>query len=240
MRAQPRQAPVQAPRMAERVQPQRSEVAPRTYSPRYGASAAVAPRVNNVPQYGGRAMTVAPRAIPRSGGGAVTVAPRAVPRVAPRGTLGYNGGTYAYRGGNFGYRGSWSGYHGYTPFRPYLFRPWYRFSFGLFVGYPVAYYAYPYPVPVYGYGAPYDAVDVGPTSAYGGVALEFTPGNAAVSVDGTYAGIVQDFDGSREPLTLTAGVHHIEIDLNGYQPIAFDVTVQPGQVIPYQGSMQPY
>ena len=52
--------------------------------------------------------------------------------------------------------------------------------------------------------------------------------------------VVSDFDGTRQPLTLTPGTHHIEIDQNGFQPLAFDVTVQPGMVTPYQGELQPY
>jgi hypothetical protein len=84
-------------------------------------------------------------------------------------------------------------------------------------------------------------VVVGPAqSIYGGVALEITPNDAEVWVDGGYAGIVRDFDGTRQPLTLAAGTHHIELRLNGYQASEFDVTVQPGQVIPYQGDLQPY
>ncbi len=133
--------------------------------------------------------------------------------------------------------------YGYAPvYRPYVFRPRFRVGFGIFVGYPVPYtYSYPYPIPVYGYGAPAGPVVVSPTqSIYGGVALEITPNDAEVYVDGAYAGIVRDFDGTRQPLTLAAGTHRIEVRLNGYEPTTFDVTVQPGQVIPYQGDLQPY
>ena len=182
-----------------------------------------------------RAAVVAPRAIPRANSVAV---PRgsvgvAVPRVGPRYV------SPAFVGPRYGYT-PWYGYRGFAPFAPYAFRPHFSLGFGLFVGYPMAYYSYPYAVPVYGYGAPYGTVEVGPQSQYGGVALEITPADASVTVDGAYAGVVRDFDGSRQPLTLTPGQHHIQIDMNGYAPLAFDVTVQPGQVIPYQGAMKPY
>jgi hypothetical protein len=59
-------------------------------------------------------------------------------------------------------------------------------------------------------------------------------------VDGAYAGVVGDFDGSRQPLTLTAGTHRIEVVEQGLAPLVFDVVVQPGQVIPYRGDLRPY
>jgi hypothetical protein len=124
--------------------------------------------------------------------------------------------------------------------RPYAFRPRLRIGLGLFVGYPVPYaYAYPYPVPVYGYAAPASPVVVGPgTTAYGGVSLEITPGDASVYVDGGYAGLVQDFDGTRQTLTLVNGRHKIEISAPGYEPMTFDVDVQPGEIIPYRGDLE--
>ena len=123
-----------------------------------------------------------------------------------------------------------------------MFRPRFSIGFGIFAGYPVPYaYSYPYPVPVYGYAAPRGPVMIGPGSnAYGGVALEITPYDAAVYVDGAYAGVVADFDGSTQPLTLAPGTHRIDIEARGFVPLIFDVGVQPGQVIPYRGDLQPY
>jgi len=125
--------------------------------------------------------------------------------------------------------------------RPYVFRPRFSIGLGVIVGYPVPYsYGYPYPVPVYGYSAPPAPVVVGPNSMqYGGVSLEISPSNANVYVDGAYAGVVEDFDGTRETLTLAAGRHHVEITAPGYSPMVFDVDVLPGQTIPYQGGLQP-
>lgn len=219
-RAQPRTEAAPAPRAEQRADPRTQQrVEPRALpAPRQEG---VAPRALPAP----RAEGVAPRAIPR-----------AYPRVVePRGNYGYGyGSRYSY-----GYR-PWYGYRGYDPFRPYFFRPRLSIGFGIYMGYPVSYYAYPYAVPVYGYGAPSTEVYVGPNAQYGGIALEIQPDDGYVYVDGGYAGIVRDFDGSRQPLTLTPGPHHIEVDQNGFEPLTFDVTVQPGQVIPYQGQLRPY
>jgi hypothetical protein len=140
----------------------------------------------------------------------------------------------------YGPRGYYSApYYGY---RPYTFRPRTHIAFGIYLGYGVPYsYAYPYPVPVYGYGGPSAPVVVGPGSSYyGGVSLEITPNNAEVYVDGEYVGLVQDFDGTQQPLTLTAGSHRLEIRAAGYEPLTLDVNVNPGEVLPYRGDLYRY
>jgi len=125
-------------------------------------------------------------------------------------------------------------------YRPYVFRPRTRLSFGIYLGYGVPYaYTYPYPVPVYGYGAPSAPVYITPTSTlYGGISLEMTPAEAEVVVDGQYVGHVGDFDGTSGPLNLTAGRHHLELSAPGYAPMAFDVDVVSGQLVPYRGDLQ--
>jgi hypothetical protein len=153
--------------------------------------------------------------------------------------------------------------------RPYYaFRPRVRLGLGLWVGFPVAYpyYSYPYPYPYpynpYAYPYPYPAPAYGyPTPGYppayyptpgpgaitvqprqvgsGGVSFEITPTTAVVYVDGQYAGTVADFVPSAQPLTLTPGRHHFEVRAPGYQAMEFDADVAPGQVIPYQGTLQP-
>ena len=64
------------------------------------------------------------------------------------------------------------------------------------------------------------------------------PPDAQVFVDGYYMGIVDDFDGLTQHLNLTAGPHQIEIRAAGYQPIAFNVNVQPGRTITYRAPIQ--
>jgi hypothetical protein len=76
-------------------------------------------------------------------------------------------------------------------------------------------------------------------SESGGVSFEITPNTAAVYVDGQYVGTVANFAPTAQPLTLTPGRHHLEVSSPGYQTMAFDADVTPGQVTPFQGTMQP-
>jgi hypothetical protein len=157
----------------------------------------------------------------------------------------------------------------YRFYRPYyVFRPHVSLGFGLFVGYPVAFpyyygpypygsvYPYPYPYPYAAappppaaaypppntgaYPPPNNGVSVQPgATSYAGLSFEIRPSDADVYVDGAYAGHVSDFGPESEPLSLTPGRHHIEIRRSGYQTMAFDTDAVAGQVIPYQGTMQP-
>ena len=124
-------------------------------------------------------------------------------------------------------------YQRIVPYRIYTPRP-YRsgFSLGIFFGRPVP-YRYSYPYPVYGYPT------VAPGIAYGGISFGIDPADADVYVDGEYIGIAHDFDGPAQPLTLSAGRHRVELQAPGYEPMVFDIDVVPGQVIPYEGGMQP-
>jgi hypothetical protein len=130
----------------------------------------------------------------------------------------------------------------YRGYRPYYFRPRTRLPyFGIYLGYAVPYtYVYSSPVYIYGYGRPAMPVTIGPGSPYyGGVSLEIAPSHAEVFVDGEYVGWVEDFDGTMQPLTLTPGSHRIEIHAQGYEPLVLDVVVNPGEVVPYRGTLMP-
>jgi hypothetical protein len=83
------------------------------------------------------------------------------------------------------------------------------------------------------------AIEVEPGEAYGGLSFDITPDTAEIYIDGENAGQVADFTPSAQPLTVGAGEHHIEIDAPGYRPMAFDVDVAPGQVIPFRGDLEP-
>ncbi len=150
----------------------------------------------------------------------------------------------------------------YAPYRPYYFghayysfRPYWSIGFGLWAGYSVAYpYGYfyaGYAPRVYGtyysttdyysggdyYGVePYMAKPA--VSVYGGVSFDIQPSDADVFVDGEYVGTVGTFAPTGEPLTLTPGEHRIAIQRSGYRPMEWDVTIEPGQVVPYRGAMQ--
>jgi hypothetical protein len=73
---------------------------------------------------------------------------------------------------------------------------------------------------------------------YGGLSFQITPDTAQIYVDGAYVGIASQFAATTQPLTLTPGQHHVEVRASGYQSMVFNVNVAPGQVIPYQGTMQ--
>jgi len=124
--------------------------------------------------------------------------------------------------------------------------------------YPHYYYYYPHYLYPYGYGAfglgyfyynpyawapvatiQYDgyAYGYGNGSAAGELRLQVRPRDAEVYVDGYYAGMVDEFDGTYQGLRLEEGEYHIEIVAPGYETIAFDVRIQPGRKINYRGDM---
>jgi hypothetical protein len=215
-------------RAVERAQPRaeapRAE-APRAAAPRVEPPATPAPRVEAPRAEPRRAVPQAQsRDVPRSVPNRDVAVPRpTAPRYESRSAPGYP--RYSYTPRYVVPRWELRSYY-----RPYVFRPRLSIGFNIFAGYPVPYtYAYPY-ASVYGRPA---------ASYYGGVSLEIEPGDAAVYVDGAYMGVVADFDGSQAPLTLPAGTHRIEVQAQGLAPLVFDVTVQPGQVIPYRGELRP-
>jgi hypothetical protein len=117
---------------------------------------------------------------------------------------------------------------------PRAYRPGSSLGVGVFFGNPLPYrYAYPAYGYDYGYGS------VAPAAAYGAISFALNPGDAAVYVDGTYVGVARSFEDGARPLSLAAGTHRIELDAPGYEPVTFEVNVVPGQLIPYEGSLQP-
>jgi hypothetical protein len=133
-------------------------------------------------------------------------------------------------------------------YRPYyVFRPRFSIALGIWAGYPITYYDpfyypyvyYPYataPVPLPPSGSV--AVQPGPSNM-GGVSFDITPSTAEIWVDGNYYGTVGQFTSSSQPLGLPAGRHHIELREPGFQVSSFDVDIVPGQVIPFQGRLEP-
>ena len=67
--------------------------------------------------------------------------------------------------------------------------------------------------------------------------LKVKPRDAEVYVDGYYAGIVDDFDGTWQQLRLDDGGHRVEIRKPGLPPLTFDVMVQPGRTVTYRGDL---
>jgi hypothetical protein len=108
-------------------------------------------------------------------------------------------------------------------------------NFGIYAGYPSTYY--------YGYNNYYGPGSYSPwhVSGYdiGGVRLKIRPRDAQVFVDGYYAGIVDDFDGTFQSLRLEAGGHKIEIHMPGFEDLEVDVHVQPGRTMTLEEILRP-
>jgi len=150
----------------------------------------------------------------------------AVPRTRPHQTI----PSWAWRRPSY-----WYGYNsvglGYFYYDPY----WW--------GYP-GYHGY-------GYGA-YGPGSYGPGyygPGYGGyyvrdrhlgnVRLKVKPRDAEVRVDGYYVGVVDQYDGVFQRLTLESGPHRIEIAKEGFEPLVVDIRVLPYDTVTYKGELQP-
>ena len=81
-------------------------------------------------------------------------------------------------------------------------------------------YGYQYPYPPYGYGYHLSPPDAS-------VSLNVKPKEAEVYVDGYYAGIVDDFDGSFQRLHVEPGEHVIELYFDGYRAVKQTVYLTP-------------
>ena len=88
------------------------------------------------------------------------------------------------------------------------------------------------PYPYYGYGA-YPIAG----SAAGGVRVLATPKQAEVYVDGFYAGVVDDFDGTFQRLHMTPGGHAFTLHLEGYRTVTRNIYVTPDDTFKLQLSM---
>lgn len=128
---------------------------------------------------------------------------------------------------------------------PIRYAPWGLISgsigfagFGAYSAYG-AYGAYgygAYGVPYYGHGPQYPYASGYDT---GGVRLRIRPRDAQVFVDGYYAGLVDDFDGTFQQLRLEQGGHKIEIRMPGFEDLEMDVHVQPGRTITLHEDLRP-
>ncbi|MBI2833941.1 MAG: PEGA domain-containing protein [Acidobacteria bacterium] len=132
--------------------------------------------------------------------------------------LPYTAGYYPYPYGTFGL--------GYFYFDP------------LWWGYP----SYGYGPGWYGYGTGWSGAGAGYSSYgfrdVGGLRLKVKPRLAQVFVDGYYVGLVNDFDGVFQRLTIDAGPHRIEIRAEGFEPLAFEVLILEGETISYRGELR--
>jgi len=101
--------------------------------------------------------------------------------------------------------------------RPYVYDPFWG-PWGPYAwSYPYAYHAYP----------------------EANIRTEVTPKDAAVYVDGYYAGRVSDFDGALQRLHVAPGGHTITFYLDGFRTVSQDVYVRPDSTLKMGENMQP-
>jgi hypothetical protein len=174
------------------------------------------------------------RAVPRgsvSGGGGFRGGGRAVVVAPYRGFYGYR--SYAPRV-NFSFFYGRPGFYGAYAYG----NPFYSYGYPYYYGYPA--YGYPAYGVGYGYGyAPYGYGYGGYSGQpYGGLRIDLPQHDAEVYVDGYFVGVVDNFDGVMQQANLEAGPHRIEIRSPEFEPIEFNVNIEPGRTITYRGSMR--
>jgi hypothetical protein len=106
------------------------------------------------------------------------------------------------------------------------------FTFGRFAFWPWGTWL---PMQVYTGSAYYESPLEG--APVGGVQLDIDPRRAEVYVDGTYAGLVEEFSGYFRHLELPAGPHDIAIVAPGYDPLSLHVIVSPGATLTQRATL---
>src|SRR6185436_3428357 len=97
-------------------------------------------------------------------------------------------------------------------------------------------WGYPYPYP---HGYPPYGFRVFTEWQTSRVRLDIEPDDAQVFVDRYYAGVVNDYDGFFQRLTLRAGPHLVEIRKEGFRPLGIELNLYPGQDVTYRRTMEP-
>lgn len=145
---------------------------------------------------------------------------------------------YPYYGAyGYPYYGSAYGY-GYG-FYPYGRSRWNDYPFGLSYGlFGYAPYASPYDAMYSSGGYVGRRGDFDNDRPTGSIRLRAEPREAKVYVDGALVGIVDDFDGLRNHLSLEPGRHRIELRAPGYENYSTDVSVAAGKTLTTRASMK--
>ena len=161
------------------------------------------------------------------------------PDVPANGLPGGGGGYYPGYPGYPWYPGYGGGYYD-CYYRPYACNAYWGYGYGAFgLGY---FYFDPFG---WNYGDyAYWGGGGGGGGTYGGqqmgsIRLKVKPSNAAVFVDGYYAGTVDDFDNAFQKLSVALGTHRIEISAPGYRPLVFELEVRDFDTINYEGRLEP-
>lgn len=137
--------------------------------------------------------------------------------------------------GLYGYRNYYSPYYNsfYSRYSPYYYGafglgyfyydPWWGGGYGGYPGYESGYG-----------GGGSTSYSSGQYRDAGAIRMRVKPRDAQVYVDGYYVGLVDDFDGAFQKLTLDAGPHRVEIRATGHESVVFDVQIVPGETVQYK------
>lgn len=170
----------------------------------------------------------------------------AVPRVGPPPGYYHDKGYYDrkyYSRGYYSYRRYSHGNIYVVPYgRTYYYYPRYYYNPYAFgygpAGYGHVYFDLHYNSHVW---HPYSVYRAGTYGNYGypvgELRLKVHPRDAQVYIDGYYAGRVDDFDGVFQSLKLEEGEYQVEIVLPGYEALAFNVRILPGEKTTYEGDL---
>ena len=96
-------------------------------------------------------------------------------------------------------------------------------------------------VPGYGYGYPYAAYPdtAGFYDPSSSVRLQVMPREAEVYVDGFFAGMVDNFDGTFQRLRVAPGDHELQLFMPGHRSFSQKVYLQPGGSFNVRHAMEP-
>jgi hypothetical protein len=139
------------------------------------------------------------------------------------------------RGGRYPYYG-YRPYYGY-PYYGYRYYPSFYWGVGAYFG---PYYYSPWLYSAYwNYPAYYDAYDDG-YGYWGGSSLKVNvePKTAEVYVDGYFAGIVDQFDGIFQSLSIEPGEHEITIYQEGFRSMRQRLYLSPGATLRIKGALE--
>jgi hypothetical protein len=125
-----------------------------------------------------------------------------------------------------GYPGYGIYYPGYWGLGAFYYDPWFWGGYGYPYG---GYYGG-------GYGGGYSSSAY--YGDYGKLRLKVKPRDAQVYVDGYFSGVVDQFDGMFQRLTLQAGGHRVEIRADGFETLSFDVMIIPYETVTYSGELK--
>jgi len=128
--------------------------------------------------------------------------------------------------------------YSYYYYDPYVYSWGYPRAYGRF-GYGYGYYDYGYSYGGYcGYYPSYSRSYRYRSGHIAQVRTLVEPRETRVYVDGYYAGIVDDFDGFFQRLSVPPGRHDISLRLEGYKSHTFAVYVSPDQTLKLRWDMQ--